>query len=89
MAHVKSVEQSDGGRCGEQIEVARCRDKMLKLYQVRARNDLKHHHELGKMNPVIRKVLKMESGRSGAQTEVTIGIEKMDKNGVAKNNATR
>ena len=48
MAHVKSVEQYDGGRCGEQIEAARCRDTMLKLYQVRARNDLKHHHELGK-----------------------------------------
>ena len=30
-----------------------CLDTMLKLYQVRARNDLKHHHELGKMNPVI------------------------------------
>ena len=53
MAHVKSVEQSDGGRCGAQIEAARCRDTMLKLYQVRARNDLKHHHELGKMNLAI------------------------------------
>ena len=38
---------------GVQIDAARCRDTMLKLYQVRARNDLKHHHELGKMNPVI------------------------------------
>ena len=44
MAHVKSVEQSDGDRCGAQIEAARCRDTMLKLYQVRVRNDLKHHH---------------------------------------------
>ena len=33
---------------GAQIDAARCRDAMLKLYQVRARNDLKHHHELGK-----------------------------------------
>ena len=48
MAHVKSVQQSDDGRCGTQIDAARCRDAMLKLYQVRARNDLKHHHELGK-----------------------------------------
>ena len=83
------MEQSDGGRCGEQIEAARCRDTMLKLYQVRARNDLKHHHKLGKMNLAFQKVLKTESGRSGAQIEVTIGIEKMGKNGVAKNNATR
>ena len=59
---------------GAQIDAARCRDAMLKLYQVRARNDLKHHHELRKMNPAIYKVLKTESGPSGTQTEATIGV---------------
>ena len=48
MAHVKNVEQSDGGRCGAQIDAASCWDTMLKVYWVRARNDLKHHDELGK-----------------------------------------
>ena len=48
MAHVKRVERSDCGRCGMLIKVARCRYAMLTLYQVRARNDLKHHHERGK-----------------------------------------
>ena len=53
MAYVKIMEQVDGDQCGAQIEVVRCRDTMLKFYQVRVRNDLKHHHELEKMNPAI------------------------------------
>ena len=32
MAHVKSVEQSDCGRCGALIKVAKCQDTMLWLY---------------------------------------------------------
>ena len=78
MAHVKRVERSDCGRCGVLIKVARCRYARLTLYQVRARNDLKHHHERGKMNPA-KKMLKTEGGRSGTQTETTIGVEKMVK----------
>ena len=48
MAHVMMCGTIRLGRCVAQIDAARCRDAMLKLYQVRARNDLKHHHELGK-----------------------------------------
>ena len=79
MAHVKRVERSNCGRCGVLIKVARWRYAMWTLYQVRARNELKHHHERGKMNPVIEKMLKTEGGQSGTQTETAIGVEKMVK----------
>ena len=45
---ISTVWKTENGRSGAKTEETSCRGTMLKLCQVRARNDLKHHHELGK-----------------------------------------
>ena len=60
-----------------QIEAARCRDTMLKLYHVRVRNDLKHHHELEKMN-LANKRRTAEGARKSRQRMVSKKWAKKD-----------
>jgi hypothetical protein len=50
--------------------------KCPKNLKVRARNDLKHHHERGKLNPTIHNTSKMENGQCGTPTEATRGARK-------------
>ena len=64
MAHVKSVEQSDGGRWGALIKVARCQDTMLWLYL----------GESEKVSHASPRAWKGDFCESGTQTETTIDV---------------
>ena len=62
MAHVKSVEQSDGGRWGSLIKVARCQDTMLWLYLGESEKVSQASSRAQKGSSCDIKVLKTEGG---------------------------